>query len=72
MIFYFWLAYCIFQVWSSSKANKGLEVKIFFSSSQCSMIFQLEFMNFLILGFLRLYLVTITGGFFANFISCTY
>ena len=40
----------------------GFCVKIFFNSSQCSIIFQFEWMNFLMFGFLGLYFVTITGG----------
>ena len=40
----------------------GSCVKIFFSSSQCSIIFQFEWMNFLMFGLLGLYFVTITGG----------
>ena len=44
------------------KPISGFRVKICFSSSQLSMIFQLEYINFLMFGFVGLYLVIITGG----------
>ena len=41
----------------------GFCVKIFFSSSQCWLMFQFERMDFLMCGgFIGLNLVTITGG----------
>ena len=49
------------------KPNNGFYVKICFTSSQFSIIFQFEYMIFFIFGFVGLHLVIITGSFLELF-----